>query len=91
MIRLLLITFLLEIGFMLILLPWSTYWDHNYFASALPPVHVFITNNFVRGAVSGLGIVNMTVALADLLWLLVARRSSERRSMGITPSAAAEE
>lgn len=91
MIRLLLITFLLEIGFMLILLPWSAYWDHNYFASALPPVHAFITNNFVRGAVSGLGVVNMTTALADLFWLLVARRSSDRGSLGITPSAAAEE
>lgn len=91
MIRLLLTAFLLEIGFMLIVLPWSTYWDHNYFASAVPPVHLFITNNFVRGGVSGLGVVNMTAALADLFWLLIARRAPAGQSMGITPSATAED
>lgn len=91
MIRLLLIAFLLEIGFLLIVLPWSTYWDHNYFASALPSVRLFITNNFVRGAVSGLGIVNMTAALADLFAPMFVRRAPERRSLGITPSATAEE
>ncbi len=89
MIRLLLIAFLLEIGFMLLVLPWSTYWDHNYFASLLPAIHVLLTNNFVRGAVSGLGVVNVAAAIIDLLSPFFAERRLER-SMGITPSAAEE-
>ena len=34
--RLLLIAFFLEVGFVLIVVPWSAYWDRNYFALALP-------------------------------------------------------
>jgi hypothetical protein len=90
MIRPLLIAFLLETGFMLIVLPWSTFWDHNYFASAVPLVRVALTNNFVRGAVSGLGIVNMAAAAIDLATLMSRRRHVERRSAGITPSALEE-
>jgi hypothetical protein len=91
MMRVLLIAFLLEIGFMLLVLPWSPYWDHNYFAAAIPAVHAFITNNFVRGAVSGLGIVNMTAAIVDLIAPFFARRAPAPRSVGITPSTAGDE
>jgi hypothetical protein len=90
MMRFLLIAFLLEIGFMLIVLPWSTYWDHNYFVALVPAVRPFIINNFVRGAVSGLGVLNMTVAVIDLVSPIFTR-PSEHRSVGITPSAATKE
>jgi hypothetical protein len=33
---------------------------------ALPAVGAVITNNFVRGAVSGLGVVNLLAALGEL-------------------------
>ena len=36
-----------------------------------------ITNNFFRGAVSGLGLINVVAGLADLVSLVLAR-SSER-------------
>lgn len=71
--RLLLIAFFFEIGFALLVIPWSRYWDRNYFAEALPPVHHFITNHFVRGAVSGLGLVNIVAGLGELVAVLVAR------------------
>lgn len=48
------------------LIPWSTFWDRNYFATAVPFVNDAISNNYVRGAVSGLGIVNIWAALAEL-------------------------
>lgn len=74
--RLVLIIFFLEVGFVLTLAPWSAYWDRNYFAETLPAIHAFVTNNFVRGAVTGLGIVNMAAAVLDLISLFMARPST---------------
>lgn len=71
--RLLLIAFFLEVGFALIIVPWSTFWDRNYFAEAIPVVATIITNNFVRGAITGLGIVNVVAGLSELASLMLAR------------------
>ena len=71
--RLLLVAFFLEVGFALIVVPWSAFWDRNYFAQALPMVEKVMTNNFVRGAVSGLGVINMAVGTWELLSMLLAR------------------
>lgn len=68
---------LLEVGLLLILIPWSAFWDHNYFADASPLVRGAITNNYVRGAVSGLGLLNVYAALAELADTLLRRRGAE--------------
>ena len=57
---------LLEAGFLLVLVPWSTFWDRNYFVAAFPAFGQALTSNFTRGAVSGLGLVNLLAALAEL-------------------------
>ncbi len=64
--RLLLTAFFLETGAVLLLAPWSQFWDRNYFAQGMPFIHALMINNFVRGAVSGLGIVNMGAAVAEI-------------------------
>ena len=64
--RLLLTAFFLEIGAVLLLAPWSQFWDRNYFAQGVPFIHALMINNFVRGAVSGLGIVNMGAAIVEI-------------------------
>jgi hypothetical protein len=74
--RLALIALFLEVGFALVIVPWSAFWDRNYFAQAVPQVHALITNNFVRGAVSGLGLVNIVVGISELVSLLLARHAS---------------
>ena len=65
------IAFFLEVGLLLIVLPWSAFWARNYFAETWPALRPIVTNNFVRGAVSGLGIVNLVVGFADLSLLFV--------------------
>lgn len=82
--RLLLIAFFLEVGFVLIVVPWSAYWDRNYFAQALPLLHGFITNNFVRGAVSGLGVINVSAGISELVSLMLSRNVG--RPAPITPT-----
>lgn len=71
--RLLLVALLLEVGLLLVLIPWSRFWERNYFGDLLPAVHLLLTNNYVRGAVSGLGLVNIWLGLAELA-AIVARR-----------------
>jgi hypothetical protein len=74
MMRLLLIVFYVEVGLVLAVVPWSAYWERNYFAGILPVLHAIITNHFFRGAVSGLGLVNLAAAIAELRSLLAGRR-----------------
>ena len=71
--RLVYVAFFLEVGLLLIVLPWSGFWARNYFVSAWPGLGPIVTNNFVRGAVTGLGVVNICAGLADLLPLLTFR------------------
>lgn len=73
--RLLVIAVLVELGLLLIVVPWSAYWERNYFAQMSPLVDAIVSNNYVRGAVTGLGAVNLVAALADLAGL-VRRRSA---------------
>ena len=74
----LLVALLLEAGLLLILIPWSAFWDRNYFVEALPAVGALLTNNFVRGAVSGLGIVNLLAALGELADMFTSRAPATR-------------
>jgi hypothetical protein len=63
---LLLVALLFEAGLLLVLIPWSAFWDRNYFAEAIPGLRELLTNNFVRGAISGLGVINIFAGLAEL-------------------------
>jgi hypothetical protein len=67
------VAFFLEVGLLLIVVPWSTFWDRNYFADMWPVVRAIVTNNFVRGAISGLGLVNLVAGFAELSWVFTAR------------------
>ena len=40
-------------------MPWSGFWERNYLAQAVPVLGWLTMNYFVRGAVSGLGLVNV--------------------------------
>lgn len=71
--RLLYVAFFLEVGLLLVVLPWSGFWDKNYFAMTWPPLRELLTNNFVRGAVTGLGLVNLYAGFADLAIVFAGR------------------
>jgi hypothetical protein len=52
---------------------WPAFWEHNYFALRWPALRVVLANNFVRGAVSGLGVVNLFAGFADLAYFFTPR------------------
>jgi hypothetical protein len=61
--RVVLLLLWLELGLALILVPWSEVWDMNYFLYQYPELAFFVKNSFLRGAISGLGIMNVVFAL----------------------------
>lgn len=73
--RLLFVAYFLEVGLLLVLVPWSGFWDRSYFAITFPALQEILNNNFVRGGVSGLGIVNLLVGFDELASVLWARRT----------------
>jgi hypothetical protein len=73
------VAFFLEVGLLLVILPWSEFWDHNYFAATLPPVRSLVTSNFVRGGVTGLGVINLVVGLAELALVITTRDRGPRQ------------
>jgi polyferredoxin len=75
--RLVYVAFFLEVGLLLMVLPWSTFWERNYFAAAWPTLRPFLTNNFLRGAVTGLGVVNLFAGFAELAFVFAARESQD--------------
>ncbi|HWW88022.1 MAG TPA: hypothetical protein VNZ26_30700 [Vicinamibacterales bacterium] len=59
------------------MLPWSAFWERNYFAEAWPTLQPILTNNFLRGAVTGLGVVNLFAGFAELAFVFAARESQD--------------
>ena len=79
--RVLWVVLFLEVGILLTVVPWSTYWDRNYFTDGLPWLHRAMGNTFVRGAVSGLGLVNLVAAVVDACALAAALRLAWRGAL----------
>ena len=63
------IAFCLEIGMYLLIVPWTEYWDSNYFSGMVPQLKDYWDNLYLRGAVSGLGMVNLYISLVEIFRL----------------------
>jgi len=61
--RIVLLLFWFELGVVLILLPWSDVWDVNYFLYQYPSLGFLLKNSYLRGMISGLGVINVMFAL----------------------------
>jgi hypothetical protein len=56
----------LLVGSVLVFAPWTSLWDSNWLLQLWPGLRGLLLNAFTRGAVTGLGLVNVLVALGDL-------------------------
>jgi hypothetical protein len=55
----------LFVGVVLAVLPWTTIWDANYLLQPLPQVRSWVLSGYLRGTVSGLGLVNIVLAIDE--------------------------
>jgi hypothetical protein len=58
------------VGTFLLVLPWMTIWDDNYIVYNYPHIRSIVSNSFLKGAVLGLGIINILIGLQEIaiLW-----------------------
>jgi hypothetical protein len=61
--RIVLLLLWFELGVVLILLPWSDMWDVNYFLYQYPTLGLLLKNSYLRGLISGLGVINVMFAV----------------------------
>jgi hypothetical protein len=66
LLRVLLSLDFLLLGVLLLFLPWLGLWEHNYFLSRFPGMIPYVLNPSVRGAVSGLGTLDIMMAVGML-------------------------
>lgn len=80
--RLLVAAYLVEAGLLLVLAPWTTLWERNFFAAAVPALGDWMANEFVRGGVTGVGVVTAIAGLRDLTGAFLARLPAESPPAG---------
>jgi hypothetical protein len=68
-VALVLTVFCMTVGIFLVVYPWTESWTRNYFAAIVPEWHAYWENLYVRGAVSGLGVVNFCISLMEAVRL----------------------
>lgn len=74
--RLIVAAYLIEAGVLLVLAPWSGLWERNYFAFAWPWLGPWMASAYVRGAVTGIGLVTALGGLRDLVSAFMMRHPS---------------
>lgn len=72
--------FCVEVGMVLLLLPWTLLWDNNFFFSLQPQHSEFWLSNHLRGAVSGVGLVNLWMGVDEALEIFQHSRRRARVS-----------
>ena|SRR5580658_6619599 len=63
--RVVLLLLWLELGIALIVLPWHAVWDVNYFPYRYPALALLVKNPYFCGLISGLGVINVLLALDE--------------------------
>lgn len=58
-----------EMGVLLFIFPWVSLWGKNFFIDHYPWVSSIVQNYFVRGAISGIGLADIWLAVYEL-WRL---------------------
>lgn len=62
LLRVVLILLCFEMGALLVFVPWSGAWERNYFLTRYPALIPYLLNPSVRGAISGLGVLDIALA-----------------------------
>ena len=67
--------YLFEVGIFLLLVPWSPFWENNYFVARLPLLREVCLSPFARGAISGIGVLHLLVGAIDSVAFIRMERS----------------
>ena len=57
----------LYLGLVIVVLPWMHFWDDNRLFALVPHLAPLLLNGVARGIVSGLGLLNIWIAIHDAI------------------------
>jgi hypothetical protein len=57
----------LYLGLFIVVLPWLHFWDENRLLTLIPHLAPLLLNGVARGIVSGLGLLNIWIAIHDAI------------------------
>lgn len=57
------VVFYIELGMLLAVLPWTRFWTNNSLVMDLPRLNAVLQMNFVRGLVTGIGLVDIWIGI----------------------------
>ena len=58
-----LVLFCIELGMALVVLPWLSVWTENSLLQRVPEARTLLSNYFVRGAFTGLGLIDIWIGV----------------------------
>jgi hypothetical protein len=61
------VSFCILLGLNLVMLPWTSFWTNNPLVTPYGSVRDVLNHNFVRGAVAGLGVVDIWIGITEVL------------------------
>jgi len=67
-----------EAGLFFLIVPWTRMWTLNPLLHSSETLSMFAANPFVRGFVSGFGVVHLIIAAKDIIRMTQARRAAKR-------------
>ncbi|HYG98999.1 MAG TPA: hypothetical protein VD837_07695 [Terriglobales bacterium] len=59
------VLFCIELGMLLAVLPWTRVWSENSLLAAYPTLRAALQNGFVRGAISGVGLIDIWLGIRE--------------------------
>jgi hypothetical protein len=62
-----LVVFCIELGMLLTILPWTRVWTENSLLISYPALGAFMRNDFARGAITGLGLVDVWIGIWEAI------------------------
>lgn len=57
----------LYLGLIVAVLPWTHFWNGNHLLLYVPHLSFLVLNGFTRGIISGLGLLNLWIAVSDAI------------------------
>lgn len=67
---------LFEVGIVLVFLPWLQIWESNYFLGQYPALRPYLLHPSLRGAITGLGALDVLLAI-DLARILLRMKTTQ--------------
>jgi len=59
------VLFCVELGLLMVVLPWTQFWTSNRITAQLPALRGVLDNTFLRGVLSGLGLVDIWIGIGE--------------------------